>query len=336
MLLQFVRYALNLDLHLRRDASLRERIDASYDVARGDNCGEALTVSTHLPCDHVLPAIGYHVFLGRIDMKIVGVTRLSAVACLVMPFLAGAALAQERAAQVKLAEAKAGDARLFVSGALRAPLAMVQEQAEKAVGHPLVMEVGESRRLQSEIEAGQPFEVALLTGPVIDDMIAKGKIVPGSRVDLAAVRVGVAVKGDAPEIDIRTPDGLKKAILSAASVRRFYGVGASVPTLDNLFTKLDLGDSLKSRIVPLGTGQPAPEPVLGPSQYEMYINLASEVIPMTGWTYLGLIPEQFQIPVVLSAGVGTAGDAKVAQALIAFLRSHAFDAALKANGMTRK
>ena len=30
-----------------------------------------------------------------------------------------------------------------------------------------------------------------------------------------------------------TPDGLKKAILGAHSIRRFYGVGASVPTLDN-------------------------------------------------------------------------------------------------------
>jgi molybdate transport system substrate-binding protein len=257
-------------------------------------------------------------------------------ACLVYVLLVPNMSFAQQGNRAKLADAKPGDVRLFVSGALRAPIMSVKDALEKATGHPIVVEAGESRMLQSEIEAGQPFEAALITRPVIDDMIAKGRIVPGSRVDIGVVRVGVAVRGDAPKLDIASPDGLKTAILGAREVRRFYGLGASVPTLDNLFAKLDLVSATKDKVIPLGTGKPAPEIPLQAGQYELIINLASEVIPMKGWTYLGLIPEQYQLPVYLAAGIGTEGDASAAKKVIAVLEGPAFGQVLKSDGMSRR
>jgi molybdate transport system substrate-binding protein len=239
------------------------------------------------------------------------------------------------AAPPLLKDAAPGDVRLFVSGALRAPVASVTTQLHESTGHTVVAQVSESRVLQKAIEDGQPFEVALLTRPVIDDMISKGRIVPGSRVDLATVRVGVSVRGNPPTLDISTAQGLKQAILGAHSIRRFYGLGASVPTLDKLFSSLDLNDITKAKIIALGVGQAAPEAVLGAGEYELIINLASEVIPMKEWKYLGLIPEQFQVPVYLSAGVGTLGSPDVASKVIAVLKSSAFASSLDAYGMTR-
>ena len=256
--------------------------------------------------------------------------------------LPAVAVAQERAPRVTLADAKPGDVRMFVSGAMRAPIEAVRDQLEKAAGHPILMQSSESKVLQQSMEAGQPFEVALITREVTDDMTSKGKIVAGSGVDIATVRLGVAVRGDAPKIDISTADGLKKAILGATYVSRFYGLGASVPMADNLFSKLGVTDALKGRIVALGGGEgiaglaPAPRPPLAPGQYEMILNLASEVIPLKGWTYLGFAPEQFQVPILLVASVGSAGDAKAAAAVISVLKSPAFDAALKTFALTRK
>ncbi len=238
-------------------------------------------------------------------------------------------------AAATLKDAAPGDVRLFVSGALRAPVAAVAPLLDQATGHPVVVQVSESRVLQQEIESGQPFEVALLTRPVIDEMIAKGKIVPGSRVDLATVRVGVAVRGDAPALDIATPEGLKRAILGSHGIRRFYGLGASVPTLDKLFAALSLDEVTKDKIIALGAGKPMPEEPLAAGQYELFINLVSEVIPLKGWKYLGQIPEQYQLPVHLSAGIGTGGDVKAAHAVIDVLKGPAFEAAFTADGMTR-
>jgi len=52
--------------------------------------------------------------------------------------------------------------------------------------------------------------------------------------------------------------------------------------------------------------------------------------------YLGLIPNQYQVPVVLSAGIGATGDRKIARQLLIFLQGPAFEAALKNNAMTRR
>jgi molybdate transport system substrate-binding protein len=247
----------------------------------------------------------------------------------------GPALAQG-GEPTKLADAKPGDIRLFVSGSMRAPMLAIQGQLERATGRKVVMESSESRTLQREIEAGQPFDAALMTTPVVQDMIKKGKIVAGSDKIVAVVRVGVSVRGDAPKLDVTTPDGLKKAILGAHSIRRYIGVAASVPITDNLFAKLNLEAATKDRIVALDSGNIPPEAPLAPGQYEVIVNLISAIIPMKGWTYLGAIPEQFQMPVFHSAGLGATGDHALGAKVIAMLDSPEFEAALTANGITRK
>ena len=244
------------------------------------------------------------------------------------------ALAQSRDIGGKLADAPPGSLRLFVSGALREPVLAVKDRLEQVTGRKLFAEVSESRNLQREIEVGQPFEAALLTTAVIKDLVAKGKIVAGSDLVIAEVRVGVSVRGDAPKLDIATPDGLKAAILGAQSVRRYYGVAASTPTLEKLFVGLDLEAATKDKMVHLGNGEIPQEAPLAAGQYELIINLISAIKPMPGWHYLGPIPEQFQIPVVHVAGVGADGDRAAGEKVMQFIKGPEFAAALKASGVT--
>lgn len=267
-------------------------------------------------------------------MTIRSVLAKPAAAGLVIAMSCSLAFGQEGGAPAKLADAKPGDIRLFVAGSLRAPVAAIQGALEQKTGHKVVLESSESRTLQKEIEAGQPFEAAFLTAPVVRDMIAEGKIVAGSAVEVGMVRVGVSVRGAAPKLDVATPQGLKSAILGAHSIRRYYGVAASVPILENLFAKLDLAAATKDKMVRLESGAIPPEAPLPPGQYELIINLTSAIIPMKGWTYLGLIPEQFQMPVPHSAGIGASGDATLGKAALEMLKTPQFVAALKANDIT--
>ena len=248
--------------------------------------------------------------------------------------LAGAAQAQEAREQGALARAAAGSVRIFVSGSMSTPLAAVRGPIEKATGRKLVMEVSESRNLQREIEAGQPFEAALMTTAVIDDLAAKGRIAPGSAQAIGMVRVGVSVRGTPPKLDVTTPQGLKAAILGAHSIRRFYGVAASTPVLDNLFTKLDLTAATRDRMVALGGDLVVPEAPLAPGQYELIINLISAILPMPGWTYVGAIPEDFQMPIAHAAGLGATGDQAVGRKVLEVLKGPEFAAALAANKIT--
>src|SRR4029077_3236888 len=110
-------------------------------------------------------------------------TRAFAVAAVVGCVMVGyeAPLCAQDWAPTKLADAKPGDVRLFVSGSVRAPALAIQRQLEQATGRKIVVESSESRILQKEIDAGQPFEAALLITSVVNDMVAKGQIVPGSQ-----------------------------------------------------------------------------------------------------------------------------------------------------------
>jgi molybdate transport system substrate-binding protein len=261
-------------------------------------------------------------------------TLVLAAAAIGVCVAADAPVRAQDVAPSKLADAGPGDVRLFAAGSLRASVLAMRGRLEQATGRRVVVESSESRILQQEIEAGQAFEAALLTSTVIEDLVAKGRIVAGSQTPIGAVRVGVSVRGDAPRLEVSSAEGLKHAIEGAHGIRRYYGVGASVPVLDNLFSKLGLVESTRSRMVRLGGDQLVPEEPLARGEYELIINLISAIRPMKGWVYLGPIPEQFQMPVNHAAGLGASGDPVLGRQVMAVIRGPEFQATLRADGIT--
>ena len=234
-----------------------------------------------------------------------------------------------RGPQVKVADAKPGETRLIVSNGVRVPLEAVKEQAQQAVGHPFVIEYGASQALRSTMESGQAFELAIVTPEVLEDMIKAGKVVPGSRVDVAQVPVSIGQIGEAPKADISTPAALKAALLKAKSVR-WATNGASLPTINKMVDALGIRKELEAKL-----NVPRDQVQLAAGDYELNINLASEILPVRTQVYLGPIPSDFQVPAVMAAGIGMVGDQQAAKALIAFLKGSAINAALSANGMQR-
>lgn len=258
-----------------------------------------------------------------------------AVGALALTLLRGREASARAPAGSAIAAAKAGEVRVFVSGALKAPLEAARDEAQAAIGRTLVFRVGQSRVLQAEIEAGQPFEVALLAKPVIDEMIARGEVALGSETHIARVPLTIGVRGAVSKADVGTPEALRKTLLGAKAIRRFFGVGASVPGVEHLLNELEVQEQLRARMIALGVNQSVRHVPLASGEYELVINLSSEVLSMNGWTYLGPVPAAYQLPVLLSAGVGSKGDVDAAAALISFLKRPAFERALRASGMSR-
>jgi molybdate transport system substrate-binding protein len=246
---------------------------------------------------------------------------------LVFALLLNAVMAQDPGPSAKVADAKPGQTRLIVSNGLRAPLEAIKEDAEKAVGHSFIIEYGASLALKNTIESGQPFEVAIVTPEVLDEMTSKGKVVAGSRFDVARVPVAIGQRGEGPKQDISTPDALKKALLNAKSIR-YATNGASLPTVNKMIDQLGIASQMKDK-----TNQQGVQ--LGAGEYELNINLASEILPVKTQVYLGNIPKEFQIPAIMAAGIGSSGDQAAAKALMKFLQGPAIEPSLKANGMQR-
>src|SRR5256885_3808547 len=91
-------------------------------------------------------------------------------------------------------------------------------QFEKVSGHKVTTVFTGTLDVQKRIGAGEMYDLLIMAGPAIDDFIKSGKVVGGSRVDLAKSGVGAGVPKGAPKPDLSTVDALKKTLLPAKSI----------------------------------------------------------------------------------------------------------------------
>ncbi len=228
----------------------------------------------------------------------------------------------------KVADAKPGDIRVIVTAAIREPLDAVMDKAQAVAGKPLVAEYGSARgNLKDEILKGQDFEVAILLPDVNEQLLAAGKIGPQA-FEIARVPVAIGLRGDA-EVDVSTPEALKKTMLAAKSIK-YAPTGAALMTVRNVMAKFDIADKVHDSStlreeVPLAAGE-----------YEINLYPLSEIIPNKKLRNLGPVIPALQVPAIIQAVIGkNANDPKAARALIKFLQGPAIDEALKADGMEK-
>jgi molybdate transport system substrate-binding protein len=234
-----------------------------------------------------------------------------------------------KSAAAELTAAKPGDMRLIATAAIRDPLNAVRKQAQAVVGKPIVAQYGSARgNLKDEILRGQDFEVAILLPDVDDELEAAGKVAPG-RFEIARVPVALGLRGEAPALDVSSPDAVKAAMLNAKSVK-YSPTGAALMTVKKILATLDIAGKIHD-----SSGAPG-EAALAAGEYEINIYPLSEIIANRRLKNLGAVIAQLQVPAVIEATVGkTAADPKAALALIKFLQGPAIDQALKDYGMEK-
>jgi molybdate transport system substrate-binding protein len=255
--------------------------------------------------------------------RAIGLGLISLIAC-VTP-----ADAQGRGAAPRFADARPGDVRVMATAAIRAPLQAVRAEAEKAIGHRLVIEYGSARgNLKSEILAGQAFDVAILVPDANEELARHAKVAAGA-FDIARGDPAIAQRGDVAPVDVSTPEALKEALLHARFLW-WSSTGTSSPTVNKIFDTLGIREAVKAKYDATGA---AP---LAPGEYQLYIRALSEILENKALTVVGPVPPELLIPTVFAAVISAApGDAAAAKALITFLQGPGMDAALEASGMRR-
>ncbi|MBF8301096.1 MAG: molybdenum transporter substrate-binding protein, partial [Acidobacteria bacterium] len=217
------------------------------------------------------------------------------------------------------------------SNGVKSVIEALQPEIERAIGHSLSIEFSTAASLKTKIETGEAFDVAILTPPLIDDLIAQGKVAADSRVDIARAGVGVGARQGAPAADVGTSGALKGTLLKASSVA-FTADGQSRITIDRAFDRLGIAEAMRPKIILKGPGE-APGAVAA-GEAELVLTLMSEILPVPGLQLLGPLPSDLQGYVSFTAGRGvTATDANAATALLRHLSGPAVAAALKAHGL---
>jgi len=231
--------------------------------------------------------------------------------------------------------AEAASIEVVSGGAFKQVLNALAAQYEKESGNKLditYQTVGEHLAL---IRAGkETFDVAVLTPEAIETLVQEGKVVPGSRVDLAKVGVGVVIKAGAPLPDISTVEAFKRTLLAAKSVAYIdpKAGGSSGIYVGRLLERLGIADQVNAKAKLIQGGAVADHVADG--EAEIGVHQISEILAVPGVTLVGPLPPAIQNFTVYSAGVGTAAkDGAAARALIKFLSgAHALPI-IKAKGM---
>lgn len=226
--------------------------------------------------------------------------------------------------------AEAAEVKVIGANPTKTAVQELGAQFERDTGHKLVTKFVTSPLVKREIDAGETFDLAISVTPHIDGLIKEGKIVAGSRADVAYAGVGVGVRAGAPKPDISSVEAFRQALLNVKSVAH-SAEGASGVHFKALLDRLGIAEQMKPKLRPM-TGDALANAVPR-GEAEMIFSSMPDII-VDGTVSLGPLPPELQLYIAFAAGVSTnAKEAEAAKALIKFLTAPAAVPVIKAKGM---
>lgn len=256
----------------------------------------------------------------------------TAVATLLAPLLVGCQTVADRVAPV----ATPAPVTVFTSGGFNAAFDTLAARYRRATGTSITIAHGPSmgdtpNAIPARLARGEAADVVILARAGLDRLVADGKVVPGTEIDLGLSRIAVAVRADAPVPDISTPEALRATLLAARSVA-WSDSASGVYVQSTLLDRMGIADQVrpKGRMIP---ATPVGE-IVARGEAEIGFQQLSELRPVHGIRIVGLLPESLQKVTAFSGGIVAYSTHRAeARALLSYLSSPKADAAIRASGL---
>ena len=229
------------------------------------------------------------------------------------------------------APVQAAELKVLSGNGARAAVLELAARFDRASGHKTSVEFAVNPQTRAKIEAGQPFDVAILNPPVLDALIKQGRIAAGTRAVLGRAGIGVGIREGASKPDISTVDAFKRVLLSSKSVA-YPGEGASGKYFVSVVERLGIAAEMKPKMRPM----PAEYNVemVASGEAEMVVVVASRISGVRGVQLVGGIPQELQTWIGFTAGVGSAArEPQAARAMLRFFTAPDSAAVLRAHGV---
>ncbi len=227
--------------------------------------------------------------------------------------------------------------KVLATTAMKTVFEELAPQFQAATGKSLTASFGPSVQIEKRLNEGEAADVAVLTKAAAKDMMARGKVFPGSLVDIARSSLGVAVRRGAPKPDISSVDAFKRALLSAKSVAvsRPVGAGLSGAHMAKVFQDLGIAEAMAAK-AKYGAGGVSGLVglIIERGEAEIGVQQIAELKAVPGIDYVGPLPEALQAVTPFTAAIPTgAANAEAARKLIDFLTTPQAKGVIAAKGL---
>jgi molybdate transport system substrate-binding protein len=189
----------------------------------------------------------------------------------------------------------AADVHVFTSGAPADVQRGLSRDFSEKSAHRLVITSGTLSAIQQRLSGSESADVVVLPAPTIEALDKAGKLRAGSRISLARVGIGVAVRQGAPLPDVSTVDAVRRALLAARSIVHPdpQGGGFTGAHIARMIERMGIAEAVKPKVklmFAVGGGVAA----VASGDAEIGLFNISEILPVPGAALAGALPAELQ------------------------------------------
>jgi ABC-type molybdate transport system substrate-binding protein len=155
---------------------------------------------------------------------------------------------------ITLAAPTASDAaeiKVLTSRAMNHVLTELAGAFQRTSEHKIALILAPPAEIRRRILNDEIVDVAMTGGAIIEDLVQQGKITPDSKMTLARVGVGVAVRAGSAKPDITSVEAFKRALLAARSIVYTDPAvsGASGIHFEKVLDRLGIAKEIKAKSI---------------------------------------------------------------------------------------
>ncbi len=229
----------------------------------------------------------------------------------------------------------AAEIKLVAGSAVAPVISDLVPKFEQSSGHKVLSDLdGAIGAMTDRILKGEVADVAIVSGAQIDMLVREGKVLAGSRLDLAKVGVGVFVRKDAPKPDIASVEAFKRTMMAAKSIG-YNDPAAGAPVslyLIELFERLGIAEEMKTKTIVFKQRSERFEAVAR-GDVEIGFNQISEIVSVPTVDLIGPLPAAIQRYTLFASGIVASGkDRDTSKAFVGYISSPKANVIWQANG----
>jgi molybdate transport system substrate-binding protein len=225
-----------------------------------------------------------------------------------------------------------GEFKVLATTALSTVLKACLPTFDRANNVATTAVIGSTNRILDSVRAGETADLIIATTGAIDELTREGKIISGTRTDLASAGIGVCVRKGAARPDIATLVAFKQTLLGARSIASSQ-TGQSGIHFAKVVEQLGIAAEVKAKTVISSGGLVGN--IVARGDAEIGIQQTSEILAVSGVDLIGLLPDDVQLISVFAAGIGTGSEkAQLSQQFLSRLCSPDGARILREKGLT--